>query len=449
MKPEAKKAFFLIFGFFLLAQTAKSDVKFPDGFQWCVSTAAHQIEGYNVNSDWWDWEQIPGHIANGDKSGAACDSWNRVSDDVAMLEHLGVQTYRFSVEWAKIEPEEGRFDQSAIDHYRDEVDQLRAAGISPMITLQHFTFPRWVREKGAWEWDGFSDAFSNFATIVYTEIAPKSRDWVTINEPMVTILGGYLEGQTPPGETRNIADIFPVLSGLLKAHAAAYATLHQLAGLYGADIRVGLAHHLRTFDPLIRLNPLDDVATHIAEIEWNWMLPDAIESGTLKMKIPFLANKEEKIPGLAGTEDFFGVNYYTGDLIAFSFKKGLVQHTRKALEKNDLRWDIYPEGFYRTLTAVAKRYPGKPVIVTENGIADANDSKRSDFIKNHLSEMARAIKDGVPVEGYCHWSLMDNFEWTSGFAPRFGLYEMDYNNFNRTPRPSAELYRQIILDNGF
>jgi beta-glucosidase len=114
-----------------------------------------------------------------------------------------------------------------------------------------------------------------------------------------------------------------------------------------------------------------------------------------------------------------------------------------------LGWDIYPEGFYQTLKAVAKRYPGKPVIVTENGIADANDSKRPDFMKDHLAEMARAMKDGVPVEGYCHWSLMDNFEWTSGFAPRFGLYEMDYSNFNRIPRPSAELYRQIIRDNGF
>jgi hypothetical protein len=136
MKVKARKALIVVFGF-LVSQSANSDVHFPTGFQWCVSTAAHQIEGYNINSDWWDWEQIPGHIANGDKSGAACDSWNRVSEDVAMLEHLGVTTYRFSVEWAKIEPEEGHFDQSAIDHYRDEVDQLRAAGISPMITLQH------------------------------------------------------------------------------------------------------------------------------------------------------------------------------------------------------------------------------------------------------------------------------------------------------------------------
>jgi beta-glucosidase len=244
-----KALLLFILGLISATQNARADGSFPKNFQWCVSTSAHQIEGNNINSDWWDWEQIPGHIANNEKSGAACDSWNRVDEDLDMLKDLGVQTYRFSVEWAKIEPEEGQFDQTAIAHYQNEVALLKSAGISPMITLQHFTMPRWVRAKGAWEWDGFPAAFANFAALVYTQIAPQTRDWVTINEPMVTVLGGYLEGVMPPSEQRKLSGIAPVLGGLLKAHAAAYSTLHQLADFYGSDIRVGI--HFFALIPLM------------------------------------------------------------------------------------------------------------------------------------------------------------------------------------------------------
>lgn len=428
---------------------AHSDVRFPEGFQWCVATAAHQIEGGNSNSDWWDWEQIPGNIANGEKSGRACDSWNRVSEDVAMLKHLGVGTYRFSVEWARIEPEQGHYDPAAIAHYRKEVMLLRKAGIAPIITLQHFTMPRWLREKGGWEWEGTEEAFTRFAALVYSKIAPGVRDWVTINEPMVNVMGGYFEGVVPPGEHRNLEGIVPVIRGLLKAHADAYLVLHMLAKTQGMPIRVGMAHHLRTFDPFILLNPLDVIASQIAQQEWNWMIPDALESGRLQMHVPFVVDEDEVIPALAGSQDFLGVNYYTGDLISFSSSRGIIQHVRDALAKTDLGWDIYPDGFYRILHEVADRYPGKPIFVTENGVADARDAERPEFLRDHLKAMAQAIDEGVPVEGYCHWSLMDNFEWVSGFEPRFGLYETDYRTFKRTPRPSAELFRQIVKNNGF
>jgi beta-glucosidase len=435
--------------FLLLWTSSAFAVQFPQGFKWCVATAAHQIEGDNVNSDWWDFEQIPGHIDGGQTSGKACDSWNRGSQDIDAMKYLGVSTYRFSVEWAKIEPVEGTYDQGAIEHYAEEVRNLRAAHIDPFITLHHFTLPRWVRAKGGWEWDGSTDAFARFVELVYTRIAPGVRDWVTFNEPMVHIMGGYIEGVTPPGEKRELSGIVPVLRGLLKAHARAYAVLHRLADEQGADVRVGMAHHLRTFDPYFALNPLDLVATSISDDVWNWAIPDALESGRMQMHALWLLNADEEIPGLAGTQDFVGVNYYTGDLIQFSFTDGIIRHTRDNLPKNDLGWDLYPDGMYEILSDVADRYSGKPVIITENGIADSKDSQRPQFLKDHLQSIADAIADGVPVEGYCHWSLMDNFEWVNGFTPRFGLFETNYQTYERTPRPSAELYRQIIQQNGF
>ena len=424
-------------------------VSFPENFHWCVATSSHQIEGYNSNSDWWDWEQQAGHIRNSEISGAATDHWNRVGEDIALMTELGVDTYRFSVEWAKIEPQEGEYDWNAINHYRAEVAALQANGIEPLITLQHFTLPRWVRQKGAWEWSGMSKAFKSFTQIVYTQIAPHVRDWVTINEPMVMIFGGYLKGIMPPGEKRSLSGLIPVMRGILRAHTEAYHELHKLAGAYGRHIRVGIAHHLRTMDPANAYNPLDVIAASLAEPAWNWALSDAATTGRFKFQVLWMANADEEIPGLAGTQDFIGVNYYSGDLVHFTYDNPMQMETRPALTKNDLGWDIYPEGFYRVLRSVSAHFPGLPVIITENGIADSQDALRPAFIKSHLFQLARAIADGVPVEAYCHWSLLDNFEWAEGFAPRFGLYATDYRSFARTPRGSARLFQQITQANGF
>jgi beta-glucosidase len=425
-----------------------AEMQFPKGFQWGVATAAHQIEGYNTNSDWWAWEQTPGHIANGDKSGAACDSWNRVEEDIGMMKQLGVTAYRFSVEWAKIEPVEGQYDQAVIEHYRHQVELLRAAGIAPMITLHHFSFPLWLSAKGGWEWTGVADAFAAYTQLVYTQIAPGNRDWITINEPMVSVMGGYYQGTTPPGQTRQLGEMVPIVRGLVKAHAAAYHMLHKLASEFSMEVRVGMAHHLRTFDPGNWFNPLDLLSAHYADEGWNWMIPNALVTGHLDLNILWFVNENETIPEAAGTQDFIGVNYYTGNIVSFDPKQLMVLGYDKSLPTNDMGWEIYPEGFARTLDRVHGFYPDKPIIVTENGIADAADAKRPDYIRSHLTVLWTEIQKGVPVEGYYHWSLMDNFEWINGFTPRFGLYEMDYKTFDRIPRASATLYHDIIRDNG-
>lgn len=426
---------------------ASSAPAFPDGFRWCVSTSAHQIEGANSASDWWEWEQIPGHIANGDRSTYADDHWNRVDEDIALMQSLHVTDYRMTVEWSKIEPQEGQYDNAAILHYKDEVQKLQFHGIQPLITLQHVTFPDWVRKKGGFEWSGIDEAFAGYVSLVYREIAPTVRDFVTINEPTVSLASGYIGGVYPPGEKRQLSGLVPVIRGILRAHAKAYHVLHQLAAQSGRTVRVGMAHALRTEDPYNPWSLADIIVSSIADSAWNWAIPEAMETGRIRLQALWFINVNEKIEGLKGTQDFVGVNYYSGDLIQFSFKEDYIARQRKNLPKSDLGWDIYPRGLYRILKRAAHKFPGKPIMITENGIADANDSKRPKYIYDHLQAVQQAIHEGARVEGYCEWSLMDNFEWADGYTPRFGLFEVDYKTFERHPRASAQLFGEIARTN--
>jgi len=420
---------------------------FPDGFRWCVASAAFQVEGGNTTSDWSLWEKEKGRIKGGRLSGLACDEWNRLPEDIVLMRELHVGEYRMSIEWAKVEPLEGQYDQEVIAHYHDAIRSLLDAGIRPMITLQHFTFPAWLSAKGAWEWSGSTDAFAKFTSLVYTSIAPDVEDWVTINEPAVNIINGYLYGTMPPGEKRDFGGLTKVFTGMLRGHAAAYHQLHDLAAKSGHTVRVGLAHHLRTMDPYQKWNPLDQVAARVVDQAWNWSIPDAVESGIYKLKIPFFVNVTEEIAGLKGTEDYFGLNYYTGDLMHFSTSGAFETHTRDELAKNDLGWDIYPQGFARILKSVHARYPRLSIFITENGTADAVDRFRPQFIRDHLLVLSQAIQDGIDIRGYCHWSLMDNFEWNEGYTARFGLYEMDPVTRVRTPRESSRVFSSIAKEN--
>lgn len=457
-------------------------LQFPKGFKWCVATAPHQIEGYNTESDWWDWENLPPAcdgqacsctVAGCEKSGAACDHWNRVEEDTSLLRELGVQQYRMGIEWAKVEPREGVIDWAAVMHYREELRLLREAGVEPMITLQHFTMPRWVRAHGGWEWGGMPEAFERWAEFVFTEIAPDVRDWVTINEPLVHLGGGYALGVTPPGLGGNgkgdgprntcsgsyvptptpadVERVIPPMLGLLQSHARAYHKLHAVARAQGKQVRVGIAHHLRVFDPVSKLNPLHLIAAGYFDGFWNWAVPEALRTGVLKVSIPTMISVKETIPGLKGTQDFFGLNYYTRDRVWAKFKNGIQVglSTSRNVPLNDLCWEIYPEGIYRLLKAVHERFPALPVLITENGLADAEDSRRTRFLQDHLKQIHRAMREGSDVQAYCHWSLLDNFEWVEGFGPRFGLYEVDYETQERKARPSALFYSGVARNNGF
>ncbi len=430
---------------------SQEPILFPENFKWCVATSAHQIEGYNDQSDWWDWEQIPGKIKNGDKSGAACDHWNRLTQDVELLKSLNVKQYRFSIEWAKIEPEQGVWNTEAIAHYQKELQLLSQSQIEPIITLHHFTLPRWFRKYGGWEWSEAPAAFLKYVNFVYKAFGTQVQTWITFNEPMVHLVGGYIAGATPPGDKREISGILSPLKGLLKSHAAAYHELHRLAAEEGKTIRVGFAHHLRIFDPNHSWSLLDTWAANTLDQAFNWSFVEAIETGVLKFNIPFVLSVEEKIEGLEHTQDFMGVNYYTRDRVKFHFdsKQWFELVTEKDAPKTDMGWEIYPKGFYRILKKVGEKFPSKPILITENGLADAKDEQREKFLKDHLLELHRAIQEGVPVENYCYWSLLDNFEWVDGFGPRFGLFEVDYTTQMRTLRKSGKVFSQMAKDNGW
>ena len=433
--------------FFLFMTSLAWGQAFPENFKWCVATSAHQIEGNNIDSDWWDFEQVPGRIRNNDRSGNASDHWNRVAEDIGLIKELNATDYRLSIEWARIEPVEGQIDQAAVQHYADELAQLQAQGIRPIVTLHHFTFPLWLAKKGGWEWAGSTEAFARFTRTVYGFAGAYVTDWVTLNEPVIYTLNGYVAGVFPPGEKREVGDVASVFIGMLKAHAEAYHLLHAMAQAAKRPIRVGIAHSVRTFDPWNRASLLDIYAAERSDAIWNWAIPSAVETGTLSMHLLWFVNVETAIPKLKGTQDFFGVNYYSGDLMQFSWKSGLVARGRKNIARSDMGWDIYPKGLTRLLKKIHQRFPRHSILVTENGVADAQDSQRPDFLVNHLRAVQDARAAGVPVEGYCYWSLLDNFEWAEGFGPRFGLYFVDYVTGERRRTSSAEVFTRIAGEN--
>ena len=426
----------------MLALPLLAALAFPPHFQWCVATAAHQIEGGNTNSDWWAFEHESGKTK--DQSGEADDDWNRLAEDVQLLKDLHVNTYRFSVEWAKLEPEPGEWDENVAAHYREELQLLADAGIQPLVTLNHFTIPAWAAALGGWEWSGMPSAFEQYVGRVYRDIGPHVRDWITINEPTVLLSEGWVAGAWPPGKT-DLKGIGVPAANIVRAHGLAYHKLHDLAAAAGRTVRVGLAHHLRIVQPYRAWDPLDREAASIEDSLFNWSVVDAVETGHLDLSVPFVVNFHEDIPEAKGTEDFYGINYYTRDFVKLApLSPMLVERpVPPGAPVNDLGWEIYPEGIHDVIVQITHRHGVKPIIITENGLADAADSRRAKFLTDHLTALHQAIEEGYPVEGYCHWSLLDNFEWADGFTPRFGLYAVDYATQERTPRPSAALYSWI------
>jgi beta-glucosidase len=386
----------------------------PESFVFGTATAATQIEGGCTTSDWWAFAHTEGRVARGETPDVACDHWRRFREDVALQTRLGVRGYRMSVEWARIEPVEGRFDDAALDRYREEVSLLRAEGIEPMVTLHHFSFPTWLAERGGATARAFPRYFARFTERVVRALADHVSLWVTINEPNVLVAQGYLLGIWPPGEV-DLRAIPRAIATTRRAHVAAYRVIHDVQ----PSARVGLAHHVRVATPASR-RLADRAAARALDLAFNR---------------PFL-----DLP-----QDWVGLNYYSRDVVRFAPDKARELFAERSVargaEVSDLGWEIYPEGLGEVLRALARKR--LPIWITENGIADATDSQRARFIGSHLEQVARASHDGVDVRGYMHWSLMDNFEWAEGYAPRFGLYAVDYATQARTLRKSGELYAEI------
>lgn len=415
---------------------------FPDGFLWGVGTAAHQVEGANDNNDWWAWEQAPGHIKNGDKSTIATDWWHgeRYREDFALARSLHLNAHRLSVEWSRIEPREGEWSAEAISFYRRVLLALRGHGAVPLITLHHFTNPRWVMAKGGWETEAIVPLFARFADRVARELGDLCDFWVTVNEPFVYAFSSYAGGQWPPGK-KDLRLTFRVLANMVRGHAAAYHALHRVQ----PRARVGVAHHLRGFAPANPASALDRWGARLRDRVSNRLFFLALLDG--KLRFPLSGT----VPEAARTQDFVGINYYYTEHCAFAPTRPDLLFTREVRAN----WPSTAPWFAahaepRMLRRFLQEYShyGLPIYVTENGIFDLGGEAQTRYLVSHLVQVQRAIADGAPVKGYFYWTLTDNFEWAEGFATRFGLFHLDVASQARTPRPSASVYGRIAGENG-
>ncbi len=401
--------------------------KFPDDFFWGAASASYQVEGGIENTDWAQAAR-EGRVP---PCGIACDHYNRYEEDFDIAKSLGHTAHRMSVEWARIEPEEGKFNLEAIQHYQDVAKALQARGIHPGITLWHFTLPLWFSESGGFERKDAPEIFARYCAFVVEHLKDYCHHYSTMNEPIVFASNGWMRGTWPPfkrfllldgisitnsgrqHEARYKKGIRPfflylhVVKNLARAHNAAYVAIKRV--LLASDVSV--VKHVILFHA--NRNPLNRVVAKFMNWWWtHW----------------FMGMVHDKC-------DSIGLNYY------FHRKFG----DTRTYEKSDMNWDIYPEGIYDCLMML-KRY-NKPLYVAESGIADEKDVHRGDYITNQVRGVWRAIQEGADVRGHFYWSLLDNYEWALGFEKRFGLVEIDYTTLERKIRPSAYVYKQICTSN--
>ncbi len=410
----------------------------PKGFFWGTATAAHQVEGGNVHNDWARFERQPGTIAHGDTSGAAAGHWERVVEDIGLMRELGANSYRFSIEWSRLEPKDGEWDEAAWQHYADEVAQLRAAGIEPMVTLLHFTLPAWLADRGGATARDFPERFGRFAAEAARRLGPQVRWWCTVNEPQVQMYQGYVAGIWPPG-VKNNALAVKAFEGLLRAHAKAAMALRQ----GDTDAQIGVASNMIVFEPSNRWNLLEHIVAGMVSSGFNWSFYESISKERLLFRMPGFPTLDQPAPELRGTIDWVGINYYRRNLVTFApGSPGMVEIHPGPGMLSDAGIEIYPEGLLALLRESRKRYP-LPIMITENGVADSAGVHRPMFIRRHAYAVKRAIEEGIDVRGFFHWSLMDNFEWAEGFGARFGLYRMDRATLARTPAGGWEEFRRL------
>ena len=422
--------------------------RFGEDFLWGSATAAYQVEGYCTNNNWNLFEEEKDEkgrprIMNAQRAGVCCDHWNRYKEDIQLMKALSLNAYRFSVEWSKIEPERGKFDEGALDHYEAVVDELKKNNIEPMITLHHFTDPIWFYRQGAFVREDSPEIFASFAERVVKRLGKKVKLWGTINEPTVYATQGYQKGRFPPA-LKDPEKAGIVLKNLFRAHTAAYQTIKRVE----PTAQVGLVAAILHYEPARRWHPLDVMQARALNRGLNESHFKYLVDGVFDFSIPD-ARKIYYDSGVKQAFDFVGLNYYTRFYHKFTFRKDeAVPETSKVPPEKltDMLWEIYPEGLYRALRMIAG-YTSKPVYITENGIADDSDTKRAAFIEEHLRVLNRAIADGVNVKGYFYWSLLDNFEWAFGFEKRFGLYSIDFRTQSRTLRAGSRKYPEIIQQN--
>ncbi len=415
--------------------------RLPDDFLLGTATAAHQVEGW-LDNDWSRMErEHPERIKDGSVSGIACDHHARYRDDLAELAAMHHNAHRFSIEWSRVEPREGVFDRAELIHYRDVVRTCRSLGMEPIVTLQHFTLPVWLADLGGVASKEAPRLFARFAALCVEAMGGDVRWWITINEPGVLAVFGYLYGEWPPLQP-STRGFLGALGGMARMHAAAYAAIHTVARAHAWDAQVSVAHHERPLRPLDPGSPVHRAVAILPNAIFNRWFLRACTTGRLLPPVGL----GQVVPGLRGSLDYLGLNYYCEERVRFNRR-----HARELFAENVVPaglplsafgWTIDPEGLRRAIVNLWQEFH-LPVLVTENGVADNHDELRSQFIVDHLTAVLDAVAAGADVRGYLYWTAMDNFEWAEGYSKRFGLLAIDRATQERSPKPSAAVFAEI------
>jgi len=421
----------------------------PFPFLWGAATSAHQVEGNNFSNDWWAWEQA-GKVQ--EPSGIACDQYQRFREDIELISNLGHNAHRFSLEWSRCEPKENCWNEEAFQHYEEVLKELRARNIEPIVTLHHFTHPQWFADLGGWLHPDAVHYFVRYVNRVIRALGPYVRIWITLNEPLVYLYYGFLTGLWPPGR-QSFPEALKILRCWIQAHIESH---HQIHSYYERSLQrpvwVSVAKHATYFEPCRTHSFQDRGAVFLRNWFFNDLFFNAVHSGFLFFPGIYCETLSRR-----GAMDFLGLNYYARHFIRFG---GLSQgdflgtvceedhHTNPNPERNMMGWDVYPEGLYRLLRRFG-RYQ-LPMLICENGICTLEDTQRERYVRSHLEAVQRARGEGLPVLGYLHWSLLDNFEWAHGFEPRFGIVEVHQQDQTRKVRPSAHVLTDICrkISNG-
>jgi beta-glucosidase len=393
-----------------------SERRFPDGFSWGTATAAHQVEGGNWNNDWWVWEHAPGTPC-AEPSGDACDQYHRYAEDIALLADLGFGSYRFSVEWSRIEPEPGEWSTAALDHYRRVVGCCRDHGVEPVVTLHHFTSPRWVAAMGGWTEPATAERFARLADRVGRHLGDEVGRWCTINEPNMVATMGYMLAVFPPGrqdraERRAANDVF------VAAHVAARDALKAVVT---APVGLTLA-----MQEMVAVGDTDDeLASASARVAH------------------YLGGLEDPFLEVARDDDFIGVQTYTRQRVGPTGTLGNEDGVRTTI----MGYEFWPEALEACVRRAWEETRHTPILVTENGIATTDDAERVEYVQRALDGVLACIGDGIDVGGYTYWSLLDNFEWAFGYGPTFGLIGVDRATQQRHVKPSARWLGDVARAN--
>lgn len=416
-----------------MAKQNKANSIFPSDFFWGASTSSYQVEGNNRTqwSEWeaanadelakeatiryrWlpNWKEVQPMVTRPENyiSGKAVDHFNQYKQDFKFISQLNLTAFRFGVEWARVEPQEGVWDEAAWQHYRDYISELKKRGVEPFLNIWHWTVPVWFEEKGGFKHGRNLPYFKRFVHKLAVELGKDITYILTVNEPNVFAGRGYIEGGWPPQE-KNILSFAKVYYNLVRAHRQAYKVLKRVK----PHFKVGVAMQLGNIQAKRKHNVIDRVMVRWMRYFWNWWFLNRIRR----------------------FQDFVGFNYYFTD-----YYQGFKPKNPK-VPLNDMGWYMEPEGLYPLLLCVRNRYK-KPIIITENGVADSKDQYRRWWIEESIIAMERAISEGVDVRGYFHWSLLDNFEWADGWWPKFGLVAVDHKTQKRQLRPSAQWYADAI-----